>query len=86
MPLGDDNKKCNCNSKMRGSLRCAVHGKTVNSFGRDDDAFGVWKKDDGNSRGKDNSRFPSGMTTRKTNAVITEGLGGDNKKDEGVGR
>ena len=50
-PRGDDNQK----GKGRGEgkdngngnsrfLRCAAHDKTVNSFGRNDDSFGLGKK------------------------------------------
>ncbi|WP_433965762.1 hypothetical protein [Tunturiibacter gelidiferens] len=34
---------------MRGSLHCAVHDETVNSFGRDDD-FGV-REEEGKCEG-----------------------------------
>jgi hypothetical protein len=75
IPFGDDNKKSNCNSKMRGSLRCAVHGETVNSFGRDDDAFIGWtlllvgRRAMATAETRTNSRFPSGMTTREAKAT-----------------
>jgi hypothetical protein len=32
-------EKGNSKGQMRGSLHCAVHDKTMNSFGRDDDFF-----------------------------------------------
>jgi hypothetical protein len=67
--FGKTKHKYNGRDEMRGSLRCAVHDETVNSYGRDDDVFVVWEKGDGNSRDKGNSRSPSGMTTRKTNAT-----------------
>jgi hypothetical protein len=37
--LGKNKSKDKC--EMRGSLHCAVHDETVNSFGRDDELFAL---------------------------------------------
>jgi hypothetical protein len=48
--LRNNNQKTgndNGNDRMRGSLHCAVHGRTVNSFGRDDEFVKVRTFGDG---------------------------------------
>jgi hypothetical protein len=58
--------KCNCEGKIRGLSTALIDGETVNSFGRDDAFFVI-----GLEENKDDSRSPSGMTTRKATATAT---------------